>query len=176
MFDPYRFMLWRAYAARNDVRLFVPQLPAVALALLYELGLDTHYEFWLRNIVRINEEEAKAAGKQPYPLWSFGDLNAITMERVPPASDARPMHWFFDHSRYRKVTGDLILDRIFEQAAPNGFGVRLTSTMLRSYLDKIRADLPVWAGDPANADLAPPILTAAKTLPREKLFVEADCW
>ena len=47
------------------------------------LGLGERYEFWLRKLVRINEEEAARAGRPPLPLWDFSDTNTITREPVP---------------------------------------------------------------------------------------------
>jgi hypothetical protein len=42
------------------------------------LGIGERYEFWLKELVRINEEEAALAGKPPLPLWDFSDPNTIT--------------------------------------------------------------------------------------------------
>ena len=93
------------------------------------LGLGERYEFWLRELVRINEQEAAAPARPPLPLWDFSDPNTITRRTDSPAGDASPMRWFWEHSHYRKVTGDLMLDRVFgthrrQRPLPQDFGVR----------------------------------------------------
>ena len=60
MFDPFRFMLRQAYAEGTDLRMFVTPVHAVVRTLQQALGLGERYEFWLRELVRINEEEAVA--------------------------------------------------------------------------------------------------------------------
>ena len=61
-FDSFRFMLRRAYAQGTDLRLYVTPLHAAMRELLVALGLGERYEFWLRELVRINEQEAARAG------------------------------------------------------------------------------------------------------------------
>ena len=89
-FDSFRFMLRRAYAQGTDLRLYVTPLHAAMRELFVALGLGERYEFWLRELVRINEQEAVRAGRQPLPLWDFSDPNTITGEPIPPAGDAYP--------------------------------------------------------------------------------------
>ena len=64
LFDPFRFMLRRAYAEGTDLRLYMTPLHAAVRKLVGAIGLDQRYEFWLKEIVRINEEEA-ARAKRP---------------------------------------------------------------------------------------------------------------
>jgi hypothetical protein len=115
--DPFRFMLRRAYAEGTDLRMFVTPVHVVVCVLHQGLGIGERYEFWLKELVRINEEEAALAGKSPLPLWDFSDPNSITREPIPAAGDPTPMRWFWEHSHYRKVTGDLVLDRVLGQRA-----------------------------------------------------------
>ena len=68
-------MLRRAYAQGTDLRLYVTPLHAAMRELLVALGLGERYESWLRELVRINEQEAVRAGRQPLPLWDFSDPN-----------------------------------------------------------------------------------------------------
>ena len=143
------------------------------------LGIGERYEFWLRELVRINEEEAALAGKQPLPLWDFSDANTITREPVPLSTDLTPMRWFWEHSHYRKVTGNLILDRVFgysepERPLPADFGVRLTGANVDAHIARARIELQAWAS--ANSDLVSPIVRAARTLKAQSRQAEAHCW
>jgi hypothetical protein len=152
-FDPYRFMLRRAYAEGTDLRLFVTPLNVSVRATIDAVGLGERYEFWLKELVRINEEEAARAGLKPLPLWDFGDANTVTSEALP--TDATPMRWFWDSSHYRKATGDLILDRIFDfqdpaRALPADFGVRVTAENIDVHLARATAGRAAWAA--GNSD------------------------
>jgi hypothetical protein len=178
-FDAFRFMLRRAYAEGTDLRMFVTPVHAVVRVLQQGLGIGDRYEFWLEELVRINEEEAALAGRPALPLWDFSDPNTITREPVPAATDLTPMRWFWEHSHYRKVTGDLILDRTLgyskrERPLPADFGVRLTGANVDAHIARARSELAAWAS--ANADLVSPIVRAAQSLKTLNRQVEATCW
>jgi hypothetical protein len=178
-FDAFRFMLRRAYAEGTDLRMFVTPVHAVVRVLQQGLGIGERYEFWIRELVRINEEEAAFAGKPPLPLWDFSDPNSITREPVPTAGDPTPMRWFWEHSHYRKVTGDLVLDRVLgyserERPLPADFGVRLTGSNVDAHIARARSELAVWAS--ANSDLVAPIVRAAQSLKTLNRQGEATCW
>jgi hypothetical protein len=179
MFEPYRFMLRRAYAEGVDLRLFASPLLAVNRTLLEALGMGKRYDFWLKEIVRINEEEAARAGKPPLPLWDFSDVNSITREPVPPANDPRPMRGFWEHSHYRMSTGNLILDRILgytdaTRRLPADFGVRLTSANIDAHIAHTKEMLHAWGA--ANSELVDPIVRGAKTLKSRIHQAEVTCW
>jgi len=178
-FDAFRFMLRRAYAEGTDLRMFVTPVHAVVRVLQQGLGIGERYEFWLKELVRINEEEAALAGKSPLPLWDFSDPNTITREPVPPSGDLTPMRWFWEHSHYRQVTGDLVLDRVLgyterERQLPADFGVRLTGANVDAHIVRARSELAAWAS--ANADLVSPIVRAAQSLKTLNRQGEATCW
>jgi hypothetical protein len=148
-FDPFRFMLRRAHAKGTDVRLYVAPLHAVIRYYFIRLELDQQYEFWLRELVRINEEEAALAGRPPFPLWDFSYPNTITEEPIPPINDVSPMRWHWEPIHYRKEAGDLILDRIFDyhsstRSLPEDVGVSLTSTNIDDHLERSRSKLAAW--------------------------------
>ena len=94
------------------------------------------------------------------------------------------MRWFWEHSHYRKVTGDLVLDRVLghserERPLPADFGVRLTGTnidahIIDAHIARARSELAVWAS--ANSDLVAPIVRAAQSLKTLSRQGEAACW
>jgi hypothetical protein len=179
MFDPLRFMLRRAYADGTDVRFFVTPLHAAVRKLMGEIGLNDRYEFWLKELVRINEEEAAHAKRSPFPLWDFSIPNAITDETIPLPGDLTPMRWYWDQSHYQRATGDLILDRIFDyrdpaRALPADFGVRLTGENIDAHLARSRANLADWAA--ANPELDAQIIAAVKSPKSQNHQAEATCW
>ena len=177
-FDPYRFMIRKAYAEGTDLRLFVTPLHAVVRATIEALGLGERYAFWLKELVRINEEEASKAGHQPFPLWDFSAPSSITTEPVPNLGDRSPMRWFWERSHYRKQTGDLILDRVFDysdpsRAVPADFGVRLTSADIDAHLISAATILANWS---AQSDLASQIAREASKPGKFNRQAEATCW
>lgn len=177
-FEPYRFMIRKAYAEGTDLRLFVTPLHAAVHVRINALGLGERYAFWLKELVRLNEEEAAIAGRPPFPLWDFSDTNSITTEPIPDASDPSPMRWYWEHSHYRKETGDLMLDRIFEhndagRPLPVDFGVRLTTATIDSHLVRAKASLAAWA---AQSNLAADILREASKPSPLNRQAEAKCW
>jgi hypothetical protein len=84
-------MLRRAYAQGTDLRLFVTPLHAAVRKLIEALGLGERYEYWLKELVRINGEEAARADREPFALWDFSNVNGITAEKVPSREDPTPM-------------------------------------------------------------------------------------
>jgi hypothetical protein len=176
-FDPVRFMLRRAHAEGTDLRLFTTPVHAGFLQLFQALGLYERYEFWLKEIVRINAEEAARANHQPFPLWHFGDVNQVTSESIP--TDMTPMTYFWDHSHYRQAAGDLILDRVFAyrsptRAIPDDFGVNLTAANIEAQLKTTRTRLSGWAS--SNAELTTKISDGVKDPNVESRQSAATCW
>jgi hypothetical protein len=179
MFDPYRFMLHQAYAEGTDLRLYLTPLHAAVRKLIEALGLGERYVFWVRELVRINAEEAARAGREPLPLWDFSEVNAITGEPIPAPADLTPMRWYWDFSHYRKGTGDLILDRLFDHSEvdrrlPADFGVRLTPENVDRHLARSESKLASWSE--ANAELASRIVAAARDPKAENRQSQATCW
>ncbi|MEA3133504.1 MAG: hypothetical protein QOG17_1350 [Gammaproteobacteria bacterium] len=178
-FDAFRFMIRQAHANGTDLRLFMtPTLPSVR-HLFTALGLSERYEFWQKELVRINEEEAARAGRKPLPLWDFSDANAITREIVPASADLTPMHWYWEFSHYRLRTGDLILDRIFgynspERIMPADFGVRLTGENINAHLAHSRAGIVDWGVQ--NPEFATQISAATKGHNVQNRQAQAKCW
>jgi len=177
-FDPYRFMIRKAYMEGTDLRLFVTPLHAVVRATIEALGLGERYTFWLKELTRINEEEASKAGRRPFPLWDFSAPSSITTEPIPELGDLSPMHWFWERSHYRKRTGDLILDRLFDysdsgRTIPVDFGVRLTTATIEAHLADAAINLAGWT---AQSDLASNIAREAAKPGKFNQQAEATCW
>lgn len=177
-FDPFRFMIRKAYVEGTDLRLFVTPLHAVVRATIEALGLGERYAFWLKELVRINEEEASKAGRQPFPLWDFSAPNSITTEPIPEIGDRSPMRWFWERSHYRKRTGDLVLDRVFDysdssRAIPADFGTRLTSANIDAHLTGAATNLANWS---AHSALAAQIAREVGKPGNANQQAEATCW
>jgi hypothetical protein len=101
--------------------------------------------------MRINLEEARAAGANPFPLWDFSGFTELTTEPFPPLGDKETkMRWYWESSHYKKELGDLVLDRMFDykhpdREVPKDFGVLLTPENIESHLAWIREGRERWA-------------------------------
>lgn len=177
-FDPFRFMIRKAYAEGTDLRLFITPLHAAVRTTINALGLGERYAYWLTELTRINEEEASKAGRQPFPLWDFSTINSITTEPIPETGDRSPMRWFWEVSHYRKKTGDLILDRVLDlrdpsPAGPADFGMRLTTANIDAQLASDAIGLAKWT---AQSDFASRIAREAGKPGKFNRQAEATCW
>jgi hypothetical protein len=174
-FDPYRFMLRRAYAEGTEMHLFTTPSNAAIYQLFGAVDLYQRYEFWLKELVRINESEAERANRQAFPIWDFGYVNSITVEPIPAADDLKPMRWYWESLHYRTALGDLVLDRIFDhtdpaRTLPPDFGFRLTGENVDAHLIRIKAALADWVA--ANPELEA-ISRHSKTKTRQD---DVSCW
>jgi hypothetical protein len=178
-FDAFRFMVRRAYEQQTDLRLFMTPLHSSVRQLFVALGLSDRYEFWQKELIRINEEEATRAGRKALPLWDFSDANSVTGEIVPDRTDLTPMRWFWEFSHYRQAAGNLILDRVLGDDGPQphlpaDFGVRLTAENINAHLAHSRAGLANWAA--TNSEFAMQISAATQGPKVQNRQAQANCW
>jgi hypothetical protein len=144
--EEIRPILSRAYRERIGVKLFISPSHARQWETLAASGLWDKWEKWKRLLVKMNEEEALRAGRQPFALWDFSGYNSISTETAPaPGDTATTMKWYFDSSHYNTAAGDLTLDRIFGfksplRSVPDDFGALLTSANIDAHLARIRAE------------------------------------
>ncbi|MDD4977076.1 MAG: hypothetical protein PHI29_00425 [Gallionella sp.] len=142
--DELRELLRFAYHREITVKLLISPSHARQWEMLRLAGLWDEWEAWKRELVDMNAEEAKRAGRQSYPLWDFSGYNAITTEEVPPLDDREHlMRWYLDSSHYTTRAGELLLDRMLGTAPSGGrlaedFGVKLTVQNIGSQLLAIR--------------------------------------
>jgi aspartate/tyrosine/aromatic aminotransferase len=62
------------------------------------------------------------------------------------------MQWYWEHSHYRKQTGDLMLDRIFKVEVPGrtlftDFGVAMTGATIEAHIMESRKRQEAWRKD-----------------------------
>jgi hypothetical protein len=145
-----------AHARHIDLRLFISPSHARQWEVVAAAGLWTTWEDWKRQLVAINEEEARKASQAPFPLYDFSGYNSITTEPFPLLADPAPMRWYLESSHYSRRTGDLVLDRLAGRSpsgrtVPNDFGVLLTHQTIEADLAHIRAARMVWrVGHPGD--------------------------
>jgi len=138
-FTYYRSILRHAYAHDVDFTGFISPVHAWFWEIIRLHDMWPLWEMWKRDIVRINEEEANAAGKSPFPLWDFSGYHAFAAEAVPLEDAATLTQWHWEASHYKKELGDHVLNIILgdNQAAENAFpnfGIALNNANIESHL------------------------------------------
>jgi hypothetical protein len=98
-------------------------------------GWDT-FEAWKRELVTRNEAVAALKNRRSFALWDFSGYHELATEPHPSPDDPHHvMTWYRESSHYRKITGDLILDRILGRPIKfPTFGVELTGDNLEVIL------------------------------------------
>jgi hypothetical protein len=148
--EEVRAMIALAHRRHVKLYLFISPSHARQWEVLAVLGLWEAWEDWKRQLVRINEEEAAQAHRQPFPLWDFSGYHSISTENLPDsnASDAE-MAGYIESSHYKPNIGNLVLDRMFDlkvpdRTLPDDFGILLTHRNIEPHLQNIRAARAVY--------------------------------
>ena len=147
----FRQLLAEAYADSIDLKILIYPSHARQWEVIDLCGgLWDSWETWKRQLVAINEDEAKKANLPAFFLWDFSGYNTYTSEEVPMLNDTKnKMQWYWESSHFKKELGDRVLDRVFDyrdssREIATDFGVLLTSKNIEVHLQRIRADRKDW--------------------------------
>ena len=102
-------MARNAHEHEIDLLFYLTPMHASFFVQLEEAGLSPRYEWLLRELVQILEEEADRVGKEPHVIWDFSYPNDITQEPLPEYGDVSPMKWYWEFSHYREELGGKFL-------------------------------------------------------------------
>ena len=142
--DHFRALLQFAHKENIDLHLAISPSHAWHWELIFQLGLWDRFETLKKELLIINEEEAKRAGKPPFALWDFSGHNSLSIEEVPTSEQSTAsMKWFWESVHYKKSLGDLIIQRIFNNndsnsTIPDDFGILLTPSNIEKHLKNLR--------------------------------------
>ncbi len=132
-FDYLRLLLDTAYRDNIDLRMLISPSHARIWEALHAVGLWSKFEQWKRELVSINEQEAKKYGKKPFPLWDFSGYNRYTTENI-----TANMKWYWESSHYKKELGDIVLDSVFKRKIADNFGILINTKNIDKHLAEIR--------------------------------------
>lgn len=138
--------LARQHRAQAKLTLFLSPAHVWQWELIDALSLESNWQDWKRSLVRINEEQARLAGRPPFQLWDFSSYGSYSTEAVPPTlAMVGPLDNYWDNSHFRHALGDRILDRMFDrpQADPR-FGVLLTTANVETVIADRLQDRARW--------------------------------
>lgn len=131
-YENFRQLLKYCRTRHIDMHIFIHPLHAWTEENFAALGEGESLVQWKRKLVEIIEDEV-GADKTSFPLWDFSGYNTVTTEAVPLDGDrVARMKYYWEPLHYTKLTGDLILDRMFgtqdsSRTMPADFGVLLNS-------------------------------------------------
>jgi len=139
----FRALVREAHARKTELKIIVPPSHAWHWQTLWFSGLWPRFEDMKRTIVALNEEEARRAGRAPYPVWDFSGATGPALEPVPEAPGPR-MQWFWEPVHFKRALGDAMLDAVMGGAPPStpdlaGFGARIDSSSIDRHLERLRA-------------------------------------
>jgi hypothetical protein len=122
---------------RIDLHIFITPYHLSHLDVIRRSGNWNMFNRWKRKLVQLNAVTARSHGNQPFPLWDFSGYHPVAVKPFPTEEDPYlVMKWYRESSHYRKITGDMILDRML--GIPIGehlFGAPLTAQNLNFILD-----------------------------------------
>ena len=132
----------------SNVKVYAFFSPAhvMHLELMTEMGLLNDFENWKRNVVQVFEEANRSLPEDKRAtLWDFSGYSEITTERVPNPENEKFMNWYTDSSHFNQKVGNLIIDRMFDQASylpktETPFGIRLTPDNMEAVIEQSRRD------------------------------------
>lgn len=119
-----------------DLRLFISPSHALQWETLAAAGLWNQWEDWKRQLVLINQQEAKLAGLSPLPLWDFSGYDAVSSEALPEDASSRAMKNYTDASHFTPLVGQRLVSRIFGNQ--DNWGITLNPTDIEQNLSRIR--------------------------------------
>ncbi len=129
------------YSQDNQIKLklFISPVHAVQLEYMEAVGFKNVYNTWRKKLVDVVEDVAGYDGD--VSLWDFSGYNHVTTEAIPEKNDKdAKMIFFLDASHFKKISGDLILEKISGRTVEgdevyNGFGRVITSKNFIEHLE-----------------------------------------
>jgi len=125
--------------AGTDIHLFISPVHALHLEALHSSSLTEDLFLWKEELLLMLERvNARSGVTKSLSIWDFSGYNVINTEQIP--EEPEKMAYFRDSAHYRKVVGDVILQRLQgKEMEPkfDGFGKKLT-------IESIRQDRELW--------------------------------
>lgn len=150
--EAYRRLL--ALCAEKHIRLIVFTQPAHALMLDKLTQSWSDYCDWMRTVAA----QLEATPGLKAELWDFCGYNSISTEPLPsPGDSASRMRYYWEGSHYRKIVGDMVLQRIFAGTGPDSFGRIVTIATVDQDLQRLMNEKEAWHnhGQAMAIDLPP---------------------
>lgn len=133
----FQAILELAQRRHIDLRLFISPSHARQWETLAAANLWDTWETWKRQLVALNEQEAKQADRPPFPLWDFSGYDTVSMEDLPDEGTPLLMNNYTDSAHFAPAVGQRIVAQIFDKK--DSWGVLLDHSNINAHLAKIQA-------------------------------------
>ena len=99
------------------------------------------YADWLKAVAVRMESNPSLKGE----LWDFMGYTSISTEPFPlPTDTYSRMRYYWEGSHYRKIVGDMVLQRIFAGTGPESFGRLVTTATVDQDLQRLMEEKRAW--------------------------------
>ena len=117
-----------------DARFFFTPTHVFFVDLWHRLGYETMWQRFHRSVVELNQKVAKEAGKEPFPLWGFGQAEAIVNEPIYRTKDAHK-GWYDDGVHTRVRLGKKMMNAVW--GGNSGIGQEVDPENIDDYLAEV---------------------------------------
>jgi hypothetical protein len=130
-----------AFCAEKHIRLIVFLQPLHSAALDNFTREWDAYADWEKALVTRMESHPGLQGE----FWDFASYNSMSTEPFPlPTDKYSHMRYYWEGSHYRKIVGDMVLERIFTGAGPAAFGRQINSSTVDQDLQRLLDEKLAW--------------------------------
>ena len=137
-----------AKARGVNIHLFISPQHVWAHAAEEASGRTARYENFKRSLRAMTDRLGVKPGSGQIALWDFDGLDVVTLENVPSVGNGLDTLFFWEHSHFKRTTGDAILSKMFGEAGSiDGFGQRLDLIDIDAHLSATREKLKQWEAD-----------------------------
>lgn len=174
----FESMLAFAYQHDTDIILVINPVHSISQIALYEAGLWSLQEQWMRELIRINDTVALRYDKAPYRIWDFSAPAGYNSEALP--SRDKNMTWHFEGVHYTPALGNVMLAAMqdtpdSQQSGGQEFGQVIDANNVEHRLGELRCALADYRdSNPREAREAVNIMNKF-SLPTTPLRQPLDC-
>jgi len=116
----YRQSLRTLYEHNIHTSVVILPVHSNLLVSLEQSGLQAKFEKWKRQLVNINQEEAKRAKQTPFSIWDFAFAHPQASEAVPLDQQSHQrLQWFNDSAHPSPLFGNQVMQQIVENKKSN---------------------------------------------------------
>lgn len=169
-FDELRAIIEWCRSRNVAVDLVIYPYHADLLEIFRVTGLWPAFETWKRMLVEMVGRETAAGRNVRIGLWDFSGYSRFATEEIPAKGDRKTrMRWYWEAGHFKSALGELILRRLFDEAGPADFGVRLDPATVESQIGAVRSQAERYrAAHPAEVARIDTIYRELSRLQRQR--------
>jgi hypothetical protein len=140
--------------AKNHIRLIAFVQPLYAIEIDRCTDQWSAYSDWMKELASRMSSNPALQGE----LWDFSGYNSMSTEPLPlPTDKFNNMHYYWEASHYRKIVGDMVLERIFKGTGPSTFGQLVTASTVNDDLQRLQGEKEAWHEHGSRVQINPTV-------------------